>query len=83
MVYASVARAGEAAVVLAHDADAAVGPGLLLGDARGGVGRSVIHDDDLEVAEGLRRQRDEGLGKRLGGVEGGDDDGGVGHGIDS
>jgi hypothetical protein len=36
--------------------DATVAAGVLKADLRGAVGRRVVADDDLEVAEGLRQE---------------------------
>jgi hypothetical protein len=56
-LHARVARVPEAAVGLPHEPQARVALGMALGDRRAAVGRPVVDDDDLEVAERLPRQR--------------------------
>ena len=71
---AAIARSRDSHVAFVAKVVNAMVPGMACDDGRGVVGRSVIDNDDFEIADRLRDHAVDGLRQEQGAIERGDDD---------
>ena len=73
LLNAAISRDCAAGIFLRDYLDARITHGKLCQNRRASIGRAIIHADDLDVAQGLRRKRNEHLGKIRNRIVDGDD----------